>query len=200
MIKTFCLCLPEYPEKVEQAKKHFAEQRLENVEFFHGLHAQTAGLSTEHTYEHDGPEIWNRIGYNSTGIWLSHWMLWNVLIHLAHDTVMILENDVKLCENWEERLSKALSDVPGDFGMLYVGSCCTEGHPKTHVSGDVWECKHMQCCHAYVIRRGALPTLLKMRKIWAPIDIQVQLECFPHLKTYVVLPRIFDQHNMTLSP
>jgi len=197
-MKTFCICLPEYPEKIKAATQYFTDQGLENVEFFSGLHAQTAGLSTEHTYDHDQPGSGYRTGYTATGTWLAHWMLWNTLIHLSHDVVMILETDVKFCENWKVRLDKAMEDVPGNFGLLYVGNCCTEGHPKTHVAGDVWECKHMQCTHAYALRRGALPTLLRMRRIWAPIDIQMQLECFPHLQTYAVLPRIFDQHNMVL--
>lgn len=199
-IKTFCICLPEYPEKIEKAKAYFAEQGLEDVEFFWGLHAETAGLSTEHTYEIDAPGSGWRIGYNPTGIWLAHYMLWNTLLHTSHDRVMVLETDVKFADNWKPRLEKALEDVPPDFHLLYVGSCCLEGFPKTLVAGEVFESKHMQCTHAYVVTRRALGTLLKMRKIWAPVDIQMQFECFPLLKTYVVLPRLFDQWNMTLAP
>lgn len=197
-MKTFCICLPEYPDKIAATGRYFVEHGLEDVEFFHGLHAKTAGLATEHTYELDNPGSGYRQGYNSTGTWLAHWMLWNTLIHLSYDVVMILENDVQFGSDWSNRLEQAMKDVPGNFDLLYAGSCCTEGHPKTHIAGEVWETKHMQCTHAYVVRRGALPVLLKMRKIWAPVDIQMQLECFPHLKTYAVLPRIFDQHNMVL--
>ncbi len=199
-MKTFCICLPEYPDKIERAKVYFKENGLDDVEFFWGIHAQTAGLSTEHTYELDNPGSGWRLGYNPTGIWLAHYILWNTLAHLPYDRVMILETDVKFNDNWKARFDKALSDAPGDFDILYTGSCCTEGHPKAHIAGDIWETKHMQCTHSYVVRRGAIPVLLRMRKIWAPVDIQMQLECFPHLKTYAVLPRIFDQHNMTLAP
>ena len=37
----------------------------------------------------------------------------------------------------------------------------------------------------------ALPVLLSMRKVWAPVDIQLKLECFPKLRTYAVVPRSF---------
>lgn len=199
-MKTFCLCLPEYPEKIEAAKKYFEENGLHDVEFFWGIHAETAGLSTEHTYELDNPGSGWRLGYNPTGIWIGHWILWNTLVHLPYDRVMIVETDVKFNENWKARFDQAMADAPGDFDLLYTGNCCVEGHPKTHVKGDVWETKHIQCTHSYVVRKGALSVLLRLRKIYAPIDIQMQLEAFPFLKTYAVLPRIFDQHNMSLCP
>ncbi len=194
------MCLPEFPEKIERTKAYFAENGLENVEFFWGLHAETAGLSTEHTYELDNPGSGWRLGYNPTGIWLGHYMLWDTLAHLPYDHVMIVETDMRFGENWKARLDQALEDAPRDFDLLYPGSCCVEGHPKTHVKGDVWETKHIQCTHCYIVRRAALSNLLRMRKIWAPVDIQMQLECFAGLKTYAVLPRIFDQHDMTLTP
>jgi GR25 family glycosyltransferase involved in LPS biosynthesis len=200
-MKTFCICLPEYPDKIERAKKYFDEQGLKDVEFFWSLHADTAGLATWHTYEIDAPGSGYKMGANPTGIWLAHWMLWNTLAHLPYNRIMVLENDVQFCDGWKVKLENAIKDAPPDFDFLYVGSCCVEGFPKTHIKGEVYETKHIQCTHAYIIRRGCVPLLLRtLRKCWAPIDIQLQFECFPHLKTYAVLPRIFSQFNMTLQP
>ena len=47
--------------------------------------------------------------------------------------------------------------------------------------------------------RAALPFVLRtLRKVWAPIDIQLQMECFPHMKTYAIIPRIVEQFNTEL--
>jgi len=90
--KTFCIVLPEEPEKIEKARAYFESEGLEDVEFFHGIHAQKAGLQTEHFYERDDPGGKWRMGHIPTGIWLAHYMLWNTLKHLPYDRVLILTN------------------------------------------------------------------------------------------------------------
>ena len=199
-VRAICICLPEYPDQIQRAKDHFAEVGLE-VEFFWGIHAKIAGLATWHAYEYDHPGSGYRMGAKATGCWLSHYMLWNCMTRMVDDHYLVLENDAKLPPDFVARLAQAMSDAPADFDFLHVGHCCVEGHPKTHVKGDVWESKHAQCTHGYVVRRNILPFLLKtMRKIWAPIDIQMQLEVFPQLKTFIVWPRIVDQFDMNLPP
>lgn len=202
-IKTYCLCLPEYPEQIEAAKAHFKEVGLENVEFFWGINAQIAGLeglATVHPYEVDAPGSGYRMGAKPTGCWLSHWALWSHIIRLQNEThIMIVEADAKFLPGWKEVLERALKDVPSNFDFLHPGHCCLEGHEKKHVSGDVWETKKAQCTHCYIVRRDALPFVLKtMRKIWAPIDLQMQFELFPHLNCYAIIPRLVEQFNTVI--
>jgi hypothetical protein len=67
------------------------------------------------------------------------------------------------------------------------------------VAGDVYESKAMQCTHAYVVRRNITPFLLKtLRKCWAPIDLQLQFEVFPYVKTFAVIPRIVSQFDTVI--
>jgi len=199
-VRAICICLPEYPEKIEAAKKHFTERGLD-VEFFWGLNAPLAGLSTSHVYEYDHPGSGFRIGAKPVGCWLSHYMLWNCLTRLPDDQFLVLEDDAKLSEDFVDRFAQAMRDVPANFDFLHLGHCCLKGHEQTHVAGEVWETKRQMCTHAYVIRRWCLPLVLKtLRKVWAPIDIQLVLEVFPHLKTYAVVPRIVDQFGTDLPP
>lgn len=200
-MKTFCLCLPEYPDQITAAQKHFTEAGVGDVEFIWGINAPVAGLATSHPYERDHPGSGFRMGSKPTGIWLSHWMAWNILLRYPDDRFLVLETDAKFQEGWQIKFAQALQDAPSNFDFLHIGHCCMEGHPRTHVKGDVWESKHAQCTHAYIVRRACLPFMLRtIRKCYAPIDIQMQLECFPHLLTYAVMPRIVDQFNTVLSP
>lgn len=201
MIKTFCLCLPEYPDRIQAAQKHFDEVGLKEVEFFSSINAQLAGLATSHKYEVDHPGTGFRVGYKITGIWLAHVVLWMHLARLSDDKFLILEDDAQFPPDWEERVNKALSEVPGDFDFLHIGHCCIEGHPRTHVAGEVYDSKHMQCTHAYILSRKAIPFLLRtIRKCWAPIDAQLVFEAFPHLRTFAVVPRIVAQFNTVIPP
>ena len=211
-MKTFCVCLPEQPEAIDRARVHFAEHGLPNVDFFWGINAPVAGLSTSHTYELDHPGSGFRMGPRPVGCWLSHYMLWQCLLRAEADPAdaaklsrddrfLVLEVDAKLCDGFTARFAQALADAPADFDVLYVGSCCAAGRPQTRVAGDVFECKQMLCTHGYVITRRCLPLLLeRLRRAWAPIDIQLTIEAFPHLKTYAVLPRIVEQFDTELPP
>lgn len=198
-MRRFCLTLPETPERTAKAKEHFFEKRVYDVEFFWGLHAEKAGLSTVHTYEVDNPGTGFRIGFKPTGIWLSHWALWNALNLLWDDHYMIMEIDCKFPDNWHSRITQALSDTPKDFDVLYVGSCCTKGRPTTHIKGEVFEVKWPLCTHCYIVAKKALPVMLStQRKVWAPIDIGLTMETYPKLKVYTVLPRIVEQFDTNI--
>lgn len=201
MIRTICICLPEYPEQIKAAAEHFAEVGLENLEWIWGINAPLAGLATSHCYEVDHPQSGFRMGAKPTGIWLSHLIAWNCLLRYPDDKFLVLESDAKLLDGWKDKLDQALSDAPDNFDLLLPGHCCTEGWEKTHVKGQVWESKHLQCTHSYIVRRGALPFLLKtIRKCWAPLDAQLIFEAYPHLRVYGIFPPIISQWNTILSP
>lgn len=200
-MKRVCLCLPEYPEKIEAARQHFEEAGLGEVEFFWGINAEVAGLATSHPYEIDHPGTGFKMGTKATGIWLGHVMLWASVIRESCEHIMVLETDAQFLPGWEDKLNEALRIVPSNFDFLHIGHCCVEGHPRTHVGGDVWESKRPLCTHAYIVRRAVIPFLLKtVRKCYAPIDCQLVLEVFPHLNCYAVIPRLVDQFGTVLSP
>jgi GR25 family glycosyltransferase involved in LPS biosynthesis len=201
MMRAICLCLPEYPEKIEKAKAHFAARGLTDVEFFWGINAPIAGLATIHPYEVDHPASGYRMGAKYTGHWLSSYMLWSCMAGMTDDAYLVLEDDAQLCEGFMEKWAQAMRDVPRDYDFLYLGNCCMQGKPARHIAGDVYESKGMLCTHAYVLRRATVPFLLKtIRKCWAPTDIQLQFEVFPHVKTYAVLPRIVAQFDTVIPP
>lgn len=200
-MKTFCLTLPEYPDRIKAAQAHFAEMGVDNVEFFNGLHAEKAGLATSHCYDVDHPGTGFRIGYKVTGIWLAHVMLWMHLARLSDDKFLILEDDAQFHADWKTRFNEGLAILPGDFDFFHIGHCCLEGHPRTLIHGEVYETKHAMCTHAYMINRRCLPFLLgNIRKCYAPIDCQLVLEIFPHLRTFALMPRCVSQFNTIIPP
>lgn len=141
------------------------------------------------------------MGYKPTGIWLGHLLIWNIAMRCNDEHIMVLETDAQFHEGWQQKLEEALKIVPSNFDFLYPGSCCTQDHPKTHVGGEVWESKCIMCTHCYIVRRGVLPFMLKtIRKCWAPVDVQMQLEAFPSLKTFLMLPRCVSQFSTILPP
>ena len=199
-IRTFCINLPEYPERRAKAQNHFRERQLD-VHFFDGIHAEKFGIKTVFPYEVDNPGSGFNIGFKCVGIWLSHWALWSALTLLWEDHFLVLEDDALFPSDWHPRFVNALQNTPSDFDMLYIGSCCADSNPKRLVAAQVYESKYANCTHAIVIAKKALPILLRtQRKIYAPIDISLVVHTLGLLKSYVVLPTIVEQFDTVLKP
>lgn len=199
-IRPFVVVLQEMPEREKFIMAHFKERGME-AEPFNGISAAVSGLKTTHNYEVDAPGSGWNMGTKPVATWLSFYMLWSALNLLPETHFATLEWDCQLPENWRARTEAALRDVPQDFDMLFIGSCCAEGGPKKSVAGEVYATQHVQCGHFTILAHKALPVLLRtLRKVWAPLDIQVMREALPLLKTYVVLPRIANQFETVLPP
>jgi GR25 family glycosyltransferase involved in LPS biosynthesis len=198
--RTFCITLPETPDRTEKARTHFDSVGLV-VEFFNGIHAEKFGLKTIFPYEVDHPGSGFNIGFKPVGIWLSHFMLWSALSLQSESHFLVLEIDAKFPSDWRGRVEKALQDTPPDFDMLYIGSCCCEGRPQRRVKNDVWDVRYPLCTHAYIVAKKALYTILMtQRKCYAPIDIGLAFHTLPQLKVMTVLPRIIEQFDTIIPP
>jgi hypothetical protein len=227
-MKIVCLATPvEAPERYAAAQRHFDEVGL-TVRWAHGLHKDTSGLITTHNYQVDRPEGSPdfgkpfSIGPHPVNIWLGHYMIWNALVLSDDPQWLVVECDAKFPGNWREQFASVLFHVPGDYDLIYMGSCCTTGRRKEKVTESgvyPFSLYRMfgtapQCNHAYVVTRDAAEIMLTtLRKVWAPIDIQQASECWGDplprcvepvappsraLNVYTVLPRIVDQWNMEL--
>lgn len=199
-IRPFVVTLQELPEKEKFIMAHFRERGIE-AETFNGISAAVSGLRTIYPYEVDAPGSGWNMGDKPVATWLSFWALWSAWQYMPDDFFLQMEWDTQFPINWRERTEAALRDVPPDFDMLFLGSCCASDKPKRHISGEVFECKHALCGHATVIARKALPTILRtQRKVYAPLDLSLFFHTLPLLRVFVVLPRICDQFNTTLPP
>lgn len=197
-IRPFVVTLQEMPEKEKFIIDHLKSVGIE-AETFNGIHGSTSGLRTIWPYEVDAPGSGWNIGMKPVATWLSFYMLYACLNMQPDEYYLQMEWDCKWPADWRSRTESALRDVPPDFDMLYLGSCCTKEMPQTHVKGQVWDVKYPQCGHATVIAKKAFPVLLStQRKVYAPLDISLLFHTLPKLKVYTVLPRIAEQFDTNL--
>lgn len=199
-IRPVVMTVPELPNRTEFIMRHFNEVGLQ-AEEFHCLNAELAGVSTKWAYERDNPGSGWRIGEKPTALWLSCYMMWAAYNMQPDSHFLFLEWDAQFKPNWKELAERALNDVPSDFDMLFLGSCCCNGAWKQQVKGNLWEVKYPACGHATIIAKKALPVMLKtQRKVYAPIDISLMLHTMPMLKVYAILPRLAGQWNTEIPP
>lgn len=197
--RTFCITLPERPDRTARAREQFRLKRVDNVEFVDGIDAQSFGLKTVFPYEVDRPGSGFNIGFKPTGIWLSHRILWQILMYQPEPHFFILEDDANFHDDWKLKMQLALAETPKSFDWLFIGSCCTARLKPMRIGGYVYEVKYPSCFHAYVLARKAIPHLLATtRRCYAPIDIHTILHSFKQMEVYTVLPRLVDQFDTKL--
>ena len=199
-IRPFVVTLQEMPDKWDFIRRHFASVGFE-ADPFNGISAAVSGLVTEHCYDLDNPGSGWKIGAKPVATWLSFYMLWSAMNLLPETHFFQTEWDCQFPTDWKPRVEAALRDVPPDYDLLYIGSCCARDKIKAHIKGDVYDVRWPQCGHSVIIAKKALPTMLRtQRKVWAPLDISLILDTLPLLKTYCVLPRICSQFNTIIPP
>lgn len=95
-MKTYCLTCSQLPWKTEAAANVFANAGID-VEFFLGVHGATAGIAP--TLSHfDSPTHFLNPGKLS--ITISKMLLWTKILEKSYDPVLLLENDIVLCDDF----------------------------------------------------------------------------------------------------
>jgi len=200
--KIFCLTLKETPKRREYAENHFKQYDL-NVEFFEGINGGRFGLKTKIPYKDDnpaGPDYFIKEG--KIGCLLSHLMLWKTILHSNYDEILILEDDVVLCENFKEKLIELKNKLPDNWQYVFVGHCClvSSEHQTIISDGIVVPYYPPMCTHAYMIKKSSIPILIETNsQAWAPVDIQIQKKSLTLLKYYVCNPPLVNQISMIKS-
>lgn len=137
---------------------------LPNAERRGAMDAQLRRLGLCATYVHATPPCgaftmsnMRRAPRGEFGANLSHL---KALLRATNDGAaapLFLEDDVVFRPGAEEALSRALTDLPSDWDVLYLG-----GHPRskaTRVAPGLYRVGTFSCAEAYAVRGPALPRL-----------------------------------------
>jgi len=196
--RTFCVTLRETPKRKEEAIKYFEQVGLK-AEIFDGIHGESFGIkSTIPNYDIlQGREYF--ITQGAVGCILSHLTLWNILLHQPEDEFLIVEDDIKLCDDFYEKFAKFKLELPEDWQIAYVGYILSYGEDiknATQVSDNVVICAPM-CTHAYMVKKSALKTLIETNQLaWSPLDIQIGSRSLPKLKYYTSKNSLISQRSV----
>lgn len=149
----------------------------------------------------DFDRVGEHIGPKHIAATLSHMAIWFVMSYQPDDHFIVFEYDVRIATNFAEQYAEVMENLPDDWQVCFLGSCCCAGRKQTQIKGNVYEVEMPLCGHALMYRKSALPILIREhQKIHQPLDIAMVTQSLPLLKTYVVLPRIVEQHGTPLPP
>jgi GR25 family glycosyltransferase involved in LPS biosynthesis len=198
--RQFIISLQRTKAKLSVTQDHLSRQGIV-AEPFDGMDGSITGLETRWQYEVDNPRTGYRIGPRTVNLYLSHYMLWKCCQYTSGDSFLVLEDDVRFDDDWRDHIGVALANLPSNWDLLYVGSCCCQGREHQQVSGRLHKTSFALCTHAYAVRRKALPILLeRCARVWSGVDITMVFNAIPFLETFAILPRIAHQFQTNIAP
>lgn len=113
------------------------------------------------------------------GIWASNWTAWKNFLRSKHDFVILMEDDIILNDNFNEKIIEYINELPDgwDAFTAYIpdsGNIRYEKRKNELLIGKENVCKVYQSwsCLCYVVSRSGAQRLLKeaRRRIKSPID------------------------------
>ena len=162
------------------------------ISYWRGVDAAKWGLETIHRHPAGGLVVSGQVGCS-----LSHWCLWNHLLHINADEAVILEDDAVPrfeTDDLLRRIEAVKAEAPPDWQLIYLGY---GPHEKPTATGK-WQgrSKWIHHTHAYLVRRSALETMIRaVEPCDHHVDVMLIWRAQPLLQTFVVLDPLFNQRS-----
>ncbi len=185
-------------KRFDDTVKHLDEQGIQ-WERFDGFDNTICKLEPVLTFDMD--RAGDKIGPKHIAATLTHWAAWKVMSYQSDDLFWTLEYDVRMVDGWQDQYDSAMSALPDDWDIVFLGSCCCKGRNTKLIQNNLYEVEWPLCGHALQIRKKALPTLLREhQKINMPLDIAMFWNTLRKLRVYTILPVLCHQHNTIVAP
>ncbi len=213
-IKCCLMDLPDDPwwkNKCDKCIEYCKTQGIYDIERIHCIHGKSwkVGPSEDNIYTVDQkPDEKFCIGQAKVSNFLSHVVILNSCLRMPENHFMLLEEDVQFIDGWKEKLDCVLKDIPKDFDILYVGSCCARDKNPKNIIGDLYYYPHIEenwrlsmpmCNHCWIVAKKCIKTLLDTNHDASnPWDVSMMLNTAKFLNTYAILPRLAHQSNTFL--
>jgi GR25 family glycosyltransferase involved in LPS biosynthesis len=202
--RTFVLTVRRPIKRFDDTVKHLDEQGIK-WERFDGMDNTICRLQAMDTFDID--RAGERLQAKHVAATLSHYLVWTVMAYdtndlgWSEDSFVVLEFDVRFVEGWKEQFDDAMSVLPPDWDIVYLGSCCCKGRETYPVAKNLYDVRYPLCGHAILYRKKCLETLLTIhQKINMPLDIAMFNLSLPKLRVYTILPSIVTQAGQVLPP
>lgn len=175
-------------------------------ERFNGVDNQKCRLQPLDTFDMD--RVGERIGAKHVAATLTHYLLWKTMSYQPDESFIALEFDVRMVDDWQEQFDRAMSMLPDDWDLVFLGSCCNKGRdtrPIVNMDGpletNLYDVRYPLCGHAIMYRKKCLETLLDVHQsISMPLDIAMYTASLPKLRVYTILPPICVQADTIVAP
>lgn len=128
---------------------------------------------------------WNKY---ALGALITHRLIIEDAHRQNYDSILVMEDDAELKEDWREILERAYKDLPSDWHMLYLSG----GHnkPPEKVTDNIYKLKNTYGAFAIIMNKRCYENILKLTELKiAPIDV-IYSRYHERFPCYIVNPGI----------
>src|SRR6185369_3581423 len=147
--KTVCINLDRRPERWERMQKEFARHDIKGVQRFAAIDGETI----------EKPAHWTHTA-GAYGCLLSHVRVVSEARDSGAPNVLIFEDDAVLDPEFEDKFSRYIKDVPGDWDMLYFGALHKDEPVK--ISEHVGRITKANSTFAYALKRSVFDEFIAL--------------------------------------
>ncbi len=142
--KIYCINLDRRPDRWDECCSIFNIMNLE-VERFSACDGQLIDTGYGKVYN------------GELGGTISHTRLFKKIKDEGFEKVLILEDDVEFCKNFEENFNSSIQEVPNDWDLLFLGGNHTGGYDK--ISQRVGRVYRTYALQSYAVNKKSIDTL-----------------------------------------
>lgn len=124
------------------------------------------------------------------GCYKTHLGLLKQFNDLDNDYFFIAEDDAIFAENFKEKLSNYINELPDDWDMIYLGGNIKSKGSVAEFSSNFKKALNVFCTHAYIVRKKAISALIKKveTKQWK-VDV-LYTEFQKENKCFITIPEL----------
>lgn len=179
----YCVNLDKRVDRWKECKKEFERNNISAIRY-------SAIDGKDLT-----PEVFTHFNQFETagqlGCLLSQYNVLKIAKMCNHSSVLIMEDDVAFCENFNEQLENKMKEVPEDWDMLFFGA--NHIAPPLKITDNVYRVQRAYSAHCYAIRNTMYDTLLELLvQFKEPLDV-IYANLQHSINAYVFNPHLVWQ-------
>ena len=109
------------------------------------------------------PPTWWKAGKGAWGVYRSHTGIVEKCLNEGVKSVLILEDDAALCDDFATKVELFLAAVPDDWDMIYLGGQLLrqEQQPPRKINQHVYQAFNINRCHAMAVSAKGMPAVYR---------------------------------------
>jgi len=155
MIPILIINLNNSKERKNKISTRLNELGIHNYQFLSAFDGQLIENLTLNPNIFINSNIDRKFQKGEIGIILSHISAIKYAKMLKYESVLILEDDVEICEDFIDRLKKMKSELPFNWEHIYLGGIKLNLNPFNKISDHLYKSVFMMGLHSYIIRNIA---------------------------------------------
>ena len=142
-------------DRKEELLKNLKDQNIKNYTFIEDYDKDNWDISE---LKKIFPHVFGKtpsgkfLNHPEISLLLKHYHIILDLYNSDNSYALVLEDDVVFCDNFLDELKNCFVDLPDDWDLVWVGTCC-DLHSKYVPGKKIYPEKSSRCTHAYMISK-----------------------------------------------